>query len=59
MDWMTIVSAIAMGVMVAFLIPVAKRMHENSRKAEKGEWMGVLLPIAIVVLFIVLLVKMV
>ncbi len=41
--------------MLAFLIPRAKDMFENSRKVEPGEWQGVLLPILVVVGFILFL----
>jgi len=55
MDWMKIGSALLLGAMILFLWPRAKQMMQNSRKAEPGEWQGVLLPILAVVGFVILL----
>ncbi|KPK41070.1 MAG: hypothetical protein AMJ69_00190 [Gammaproteobacteria bacterium SG8_47] len=57
--WMKIAWAAALGVMLIVLIPRAKHMLKNSRKAEAGEWQTVLLPIGLVVLFVIFLVMMV
>jgi len=47
-------------VMVLFWIgPGVKASLEQSRKAEKKDWAGVLFPIGLVVLFVILLIKMV
>ena len=59
MDWMQIGSAVLMGMMVVFLWPRAREMMQNSRKAESGEWMGVALPLAAVIGFILLLTQLV
>ena len=37
--------------------PGAKRALTESRKAEPGEWKGVLIPIALVVLFVIFLIS--
>ena len=59
MDWMKIFSALLLVAMIVVLWPNAKKMMTESRKAESGEWMGVVLPLAAVAGFIVLLVMMV
>ena len=59
MDWMKIGSALLLGAMILLLWPRAKQMMSESRKAEAGEWQGVLLPILAVVGFVVLLVMLV
>jgi len=53
--WLKIGSAILIVMMVAFLWPSAKHMMENSRKAEPGEWQGMLMPIVLVLLFVAFL----
>jgi len=58
MDWMKILSAIALGAMIIYLIPRAKGIMEASAQAEK-DWKGVLIPLAAVVLFVIFLVAMV
>ncbi|HHH38076.1 MAG TPA: hypothetical protein ENK50_00660 [Sedimenticola sp.] len=59
MDWMKIGSAMLLIAMIIFLWPRAKQMLKESRKAEPGEWMGVVLPILAVAGFVVLLVMLV
>ena len=59
MDWIKISSAIFLILMLAFLLPGAKRMLKNSPKAESGDWQAALIPILGVVAFIAFLVWMV
>lgn len=59
MNWMAIGSALLMGMMVVFLWPRAKHMLENSRKAESGEWAGVVIPLVAVIGFVLLLIQLV
>jgi len=59
MDWIQITSAIFLGAMVIFLFPRAKHAIANSPKAEKGDWMSFIIPIAAVIGFIILLIMMV
>ncbi|MGB5439672.1 MAG: hypothetical protein WBN57_12380 [Gammaproteobacteria bacterium] len=50
----------AVVVMVLFWLgPGVKASLEQSRKAEKKDWAGVLFPVALVILFVILLIKMV
>lgn len=59
MDWMQILSAVALGLMIMYLLPRAKQMMKVSAEVENKDWMGVLIPIAGVILFIIFLVSMV
>ncbi len=59
MDWMKIVSAIALVMFIVFLFPRARDMMKNSPKGSSSDWMGFAIPIVIIVLFIMLLVKLV
>lgn len=59
LDWMKIISAIALGLMVIYLLPRAKQMMKASAEVENKDWMGVLIPIGCVVLFIFFLVSLV
>lgn len=54
--WMKIGSAVLIGAMILFIWPRAKHMLKHSPKATSDDWRGVLIPIALVVLFVVLLV---
>jgi len=58
-EWTQILAAVVLGAMVIYLLPRAKQMMQNSPKAEKGDWQGVLIPIVAVVLFILFLISMV
>ena len=45
--------------MVIFLFPHAKRVVENSPKGSASDWLGYILPMIAVVLFVVLLIALV
>jgi len=55
MDWMKVGSALLLGMMVMFLWPRMRHMIANSRKAESGEWAGVVIPLVAVIAFVLLL----
>ncbi|HFE39261.1 MAG TPA: hypothetical protein ENK06_12745 [Gammaproteobacteria bacterium] len=59
LDWMQILSAIALVLMIVYLLPRAKQMMQMSSEVENKDWMGVLVPIAGVVLFVIFLVSLV
>jgi len=59
MDWMKILSAVALGLMILYLLPRAKQMMQMSAEVENKDWMGFLIPIVGVILFIVFLVSLV
>ena len=57
--WMKILSALLIGAMLVFLLPRAKHMLQNSPKAGEGDWKAVLIPLALLVLFILFLITIV
>ncbi len=59
MDWLKIGSAILLIAMFFFILPSAKRMVKNSPKGSASDWMGFIVPMAVVVLFIILLITLV
>jgi len=59
MDWIKIGSALFMLAMIIYLFPRAKQAIQNSPKGSMQDWMGYVLPMAAVVLFIVLLISLV
>jgi hypothetical protein len=59
MDWLKIASAVFLIAMFFFILPSAKRMVKNSPKGSASDWMGFIVPMAAVVLFIILLIALV
>ncbi len=59
MDWLKIASGIFLVAMFFMILPSAKKMVQNSPKGSSSDWMGYILPMAAVVLFIVLLIALV
>jgi archaellum biogenesis protein FlaJ (TadC family) len=59
MDWVKIFSAILIIGWIVFMWPRAKYWLKNSPKAEKGDWMTAIIPLAAVVGFVVLLIMLV
>lgn len=59
MDWLTIGSALLVGLMLVVLLPRARHMIRESRKGTPAEWMGVAIPLAAVVLFVIFLMAIV
>ena len=59
MDWLKITSAILLVAMFFFILPSAKHMVKNSPKGNMKDWMGFIVPMAAVVLFIILLITLV
>jgi hypothetical protein len=59
MDWLKIASAAALVAMFFLILPTAKRMVKNSPKGSTSDWMGFVLPMAIVALFIIVLISLV
>jgi hypothetical protein len=59
MDWIKIGSALFMLAMVIYLFPRAKQAVQNSPKGTASDWMGYVLPMAAVVLFIIVLISLV
>lgn len=58
-DWQKWVAAGMMIMMVVYIFPRAKHMLKNSPKGSSNDWIGFLVLIGGVALFVVLLTKMV
>lgn len=56
---MKIVAALALGMFIIFLFPKARYMMENSPKGSHSDWMGFVIPIVVIILFIMLLIQLV
>ena len=59
MDWLKIASGIFLVAMFFMLLPSAKRMVKESPKGTASDWMGYIIPMAAVVLFIIVLISLV
>lgn len=59
MDWMEIVSALALVMFIVIMFPAARYMIKNSPKGTTSDWMSFIVPLVAVVLFIILLVKLI
>lgn len=59
MDWMEIVSALALVMFIVIVFPAARYMIKNSPKGTTSDWMSFIVPLVAVVLFIILLVKLI
>jgi hypothetical protein len=59
MDWLKIGSALFLVAMIIFLFPRARHVIENSPKGSMKDWMGYIVPMAAVILFVILLIALV
>ena len=59
MDWLQIAGAVLLGAMFFMIMPTAKRMVKDSPKGSSSDWMGFVFPMAVVILFIMLLITLV
>jgi hypothetical protein len=59
MDWLQIASAAFLIAMFFMILPAAKRMVKESPKGTGSDWMGFVIPMAVVILFIILLIALV
>ena len=59
MDWMQIVSALAIVMFLIILFPRAIDMMKNSPKATSSDWNAVIVPLIMIVLFVMLLISLV
>ena len=59
MDWLKIASGLFLVAMFFYLLPRAKHMVKNSPKGSISDWMGYIIPVVVVALFIVLLIALV
>ena len=59
MDWLKIGSALFLVAMIIYLFPRAKQVIENTPKGSMKDWMGYIVPMAVVILFIIVLIALV
>ena len=59
MDWLKIGSALFLVAMIIFLFPRAKQVIENTPKGSMKDWMGYIVPMGVVILFIIVLIALV
>jgi archaellum biogenesis protein FlaJ (TadC family) len=59
MDWIKVFSAILIVGWIVFLWPRAKYWFKNSPKAQEGDWMSAIVPLALIAGFVALLIMMV
>ena len=59
MDWLQIAGAVLLVAMFFMILPSAKRMVKESPKGSTSDWMGYIVPMVVVALFIVLLITLV
>ena len=59
MGWAEIASAVFMLAMIIYLFPRAKQVVKNTPKGSKNDWLGYIIPMVAVVLFIIMLIKLV
>lgn len=54
--WEKIAVAILGGALVIFLLPGIRAQMQNSPKGSRQEWLGALVPLTLVILFVILLI---
>jgi len=59
MDWIQIGSALMLGAMLFMIFPRAKAAIKQSPKGTSSDWMGFIVPMTAVVIFIFLLITLV
>jgi len=59
MDWLKIAAAVLLIAMFFMILPSAKRMVKESPKGSASDWMGFIIPIVAIALFIILLIALV
>jgi hypothetical protein len=59
MDWMKIGSAILLGIFLILIFPQAMHMLKHSPKGSNKDWLGAILLLSVVALFVLLLMKLV
>ena len=59
MDWMKISSALFLLAMIIYLFPRAKQVVQNTPKGSAKDWLGYIVPMAAVVLFVIILINII
>lgn len=58
MDWMQIISALALVMFIVILFPTLLERIRNSPKGTSSDWVGFVVPMIVVVLFVLLLIEL-
>jgi hypothetical protein len=58
MDWLKIGSVLLLIAMMVMLFPRLKQASENAPKGSKEDWLGVIKPLALVVVFVIVLIML-
>ena len=59
MDWMQIISALALVMFIVILFPATLEKMKNSPKGTSSDWMGFIIAMLVVILFIILLIGLI
>ncbi len=59
MDWMEIISALALIAFIIFLFPAARDRIKNSPQGTSSDWMSFVIPLVAIALFVTFLVMLV
>lgn len=59
MEWMEIISALALGMFVVVMLPMAKNMVQNSPKGSTSDWISFVVTVVMIMLFVILLIELV
>lgn len=59
MEWIEIISALALGMFIVVMFPAARNMMQNSPKSSSSDWVSFAVPVVMIMLFIMLLIELV
>ncbi len=59
MEWIEIISALALGMFIVVMFPAARNMMQNSPKGSSSDWVSFVVPVVMIMLFIMLLIELV
>lgn len=59
MEWIEIISALALGMFIVVMFPAARNMMQNSPKSSSSDWVSFVVPVVMIMLFIMLLIELV
>lgn len=59
MDWMEIISALALIAFIIFLFPAAREMIKNNPQGTSYDWIGFVIPVIAIAIFVTFLAMLV
>lgn len=59
MDWMEIISALALIAFIIFLFPAAREMIKKNPQGTSSDWMGFVIPVIAIAIFVTFLAMLV